>query len=91
MDTARQLRPTEISAKHQYFPEFGAPATFSYDFRHGIQVSMLPNANGTTVNWTDPNSFVFDFANDDVFLNKDYERYAEGKRTIPVVVLEPVS
>jgi len=59
----------------QYFPEFGAPATFSYDFRHGIQVSMLPNANGTTVDWTNPNSFIFDFANDDVFINKDFERY----------------
>ncbi|WP_457825335.1 hypothetical protein, partial [Staphylococcus aureus] len=53
----------------QYFPEFGAPAAFSYDFRHGApQVTMLPNANGTTVDWTNPNSFVFDFANDDVFI-----------------------
>lgn len=60
----------------QYFPEFGAPASFSYDFSHGApQVTMLPNGNGKTVNWTDPNSFVFDFANDDVFLNKDKEAY----------------
>ena len=60
----------------QYFPEFGAPASFSYDFRNGApQVTMLPNGNGTTVDWTNPNSFVFDFANDDVFINKDKEAY----------------
>jgi iron complex outermembrane receptor protein len=60
----------------QYFPEFGAPAAFSYDLAHGApRVTMLPNANGTTVNWSNPSSFVFDFANDDVFLNKDKEAY----------------
>lgn len=60
----------------QYFPEFGAPASFSYDFRNGApQVTMLPNGNGVTVDWTNPKSFVFDFANNDVFLNKDKESY----------------
>jgi iron complex outermembrane recepter protein len=60
----------------QYFPEFGAPASFSYSFQNGApQVTMLPNGNGTTVNWNNPNSFVFDFANNDVFLNKDKESY----------------
>jgi iron complex outermembrane receptor protein len=60
----------------QYFPEFGAPASFSYDFTHGApRVTMLPNGNGTTVDWTNPNSFVFDFANNDVFVNKDKEAY----------------
>jgi iron complex outermembrane recepter protein len=76
----------------QYFPEFGAPASFSYDFRHGIQVSMLPNANGTTVNWTNPNSFVFDFANDDVFVNKDVERYLylDAEQKLDLGVLKSV-
>jgi iron complex outermembrane receptor protein len=76
----------------QYFPEFGAPATFSYDFRHGIQVSMLPNANGTTVDWTNPNSFVFDFANDDVFLNKDKEAYIylDAEQKLDIGVLKSV-
>jgi iron complex outermembrane receptor protein len=74
----------------QYFPEFGAPASFSYNFTHGApQVTMLPNANGTTVDWTNPNSFVFDFANDDVFINKDKEAYlyldAEEKLDIGVL------
>ena len=60
----------------QYFPEFGAPASFSYDFTHGApRVTMLPNGNGTTVDWTNPSSFIFDFANDDVFINKDKEAY----------------
>jgi iron complex outermembrane receptor protein len=60
----------------QYFPEFGTPASFSYDFRNGApQVTMLPNGAGHTVNWTNPNDFVFDFANDDVFLNTDKEAY----------------
>jgi iron complex outermembrane recepter protein len=74
----------------QYFPEFGAPASFSYDFTHGApRVTMLPNGNGTTVDWTNPNSFVFDFANDDVFINKDKEAYlyldAEEKLDIGVL------
>jgi iron complex outermembrane receptor protein len=60
----------------QYFPEFGAPASFSYDLAHGApKVTMLPNGNGTTVDWTNPNSFVFDFANNDIVLNKDKESY----------------
>jgi iron complex outermembrane recepter protein len=60
----------------QYFPEFGAPASFSYDFTHGApQVTMLPNGNGKTVDWTNPNDFVFDFANNDVFTNFDKEAY----------------
>jgi iron complex outermembrane recepter protein len=76
----------------QYFPEFGAPATFSYDFRHGIQVAMLPNAKGTTVDWTNPNSFVFDFANDDVFLNKDKEAYLylDAEQKLDIGVLKSV-
>jgi iron complex outermembrane recepter protein len=60
----------------QYFPEFGAPAAFSYDFTHGApQVTMLPNGNGKTVDWTNPNDFIFDFANNDVFTNFDKEAY----------------
>ena len=59
----------------QYFPEFGAAGTFSYDFRHGIVVTPQANANGTTVNFTNPNSFAFDFANDDIFTNYDRETY----------------
>ena len=59
----------------QYFPEFGAPGVFSYDLRHGVVVTPLPNAKGTTVNFADPNSFAFDFANDDIFTNEDREVY----------------
>ncbi|HWM65353.1 MAG TPA: TonB-dependent receptor [Steroidobacteraceae bacterium] len=77
----------------QYFPEFGAPAAFSYDFTHGApRVTMLPNANGTTVDWTNPNSFVFDFANDDVFINKDKEAYIylDGEEKLDLGVLKSV-
>ncbi|MBS0420913.1 MAG: TonB-dependent receptor [Proteobacteria bacterium] len=77
----------------QYFPEFGAPASFSYDFRHGApQVTMLPNAAGTTVDWTNPKSFVFDFANNDVFLNKDKESYLflDAEQKLDLGVLKSV-
>jgi hypothetical protein len=77
----------------QYFPEFGAPASFSYDFRNGApQVTMLPNGNGTTVDWTNPNSFVFDFANNDVFLNKDKEAYLylDAEQKLDLGVLKSV-
>jgi iron complex outermembrane receptor protein len=77
----------------QYFPEFGAPAAFSYDFRNGApQVTMLPNANGTTVDWKDPNSFIFDFANDDVFINKDKESYLylDAEQKLDIGVLKSV-
>ncbi len=60
----------------QLFPEFGAPAVFSYDFRNGApQVHFLPNGNGTTVNFSNPNSFAFDFANAHQILNDDRETY----------------
>jgi iron complex outermembrane recepter protein len=61
----------------QLFPEFGAPGSFTYDFRNGApQVTPIANANGTTVNFANPNSFAFDFANADQFLNDDRETYA---------------
>jgi len=61
----------------QFFPEFSAPGVFSYDFRNGApQVHFLPNGNGTTVNFADPNSFSFDFANAPQILNDDRETYA---------------
>lgn len=60
----------------QFFPEFGAPGSFTYDFRNGApQVTPIPNANGTTVSFTNPNSWAFDFANEDQFLNTDRETY----------------
>ena len=60
----------------QFFPEFGAPASFSYDLAHGApKVTMLPNANGKTIDWTNPNDFIFDFANVDIFTNHDQEAY----------------
>ena len=60
----------------QLFPEFGTAGVFSYDFRNGApQVHTLPNANGVTVNFANPNSFAFDFANADQFLNDDRETY----------------
>ena len=59
----------------QYFPEFGAPGVFSYNLAHGVVVTPLANANGTTVNFADPNSFAFDFANNDIFTNDDREVY----------------
>jgi iron complex outermembrane recepter protein len=59
----------------QFFPEFGAPGAFTYDLRNGVQVQPIPNANGTTVNFANPNSFAFDFANADQFLNDDREAY----------------
>jgi iron complex outermembrane receptor protein len=60
----------------QFFPEFGAPAVFNYDFRNGApQVHFLPNGKGTTVNFADPNSVSFDFANGHQILNDDRETY----------------
>jgi iron complex outermembrane recepter protein len=60
----------------QYFPEFGAPGSFTYNLENGApQVRPIPNANGTTVNFANPNSFAFDFANADQFLNDDREAY----------------
>jgi iron complex outermembrane receptor protein len=60
----------------QLFPEFGAPGSFTYDFRNGApQVHPIPNGNGVTVNFANPNSFAFDFANADQFLNDDRETY----------------
>jgi iron complex outermembrane recepter protein len=59
----------------QQFPEFGAPGAFSYNLQHGVVIKPLPNANGTTVNFANPNDFAFDFANDDIFTNDDRETY----------------
>jgi iron complex outermembrane receptor protein len=60
----------------QLFPEFGAPASFSYDFRNGApQVKFLPNGNGVTLDPANPASFAFDFANADQFFNDDRETY----------------
>jgi iron complex outermembrane receptor protein len=59
----------------QYFPEFDAPGVFSYNLAHGVVVTPLPNANGTTVSFSNPNSWQFDFANDDIFTNDDREVY----------------
>lgn len=60
----------------QFFPEFGAPGTFSYDFRNGApQVHPIANGNGTVVNFSNPNSFAFDFANAPQILNDDRETY----------------
>jgi iron complex outermembrane receptor protein len=59
----------------QYFPEFGAAGTFNYNFQHGIVVTPLANANGTVVSYANPNSWAFDFANDDIFTNYDRETY----------------
>jgi iron complex outermembrane recepter protein len=64
------------STNPQYFPEFGAPGAFTYDFRNGApQVSPIANGNGVTVDFKNPNSFAFDFANADQFLNDDRETY----------------
>ena len=60
----------------QPFVEFGAPAVFTYDFRHGApQVQFLPNGNGVTVDPTNPSSLVFDFASLHQILNDDRETY----------------
>ncbi|MBV8803755.1 MAG: TonB-dependent receptor [Sinobacteraceae bacterium] len=59
----------------QYFTEYDAPGVFSYDLRHGFGLTPLPNANGTTVSFSNPNSWAFDFANDDIFTNDDRETY----------------
>jgi iron complex outermembrane recepter protein len=60
----------------QYFPEFGAPGSFNYSFQNGApQVTPIANAKGVTVDFTNPNSFAFDFANADQFLNYDRETY----------------
>ena len=59
----------------QYFPEFDTPGSFNYSFQHGIVVTPIANANGVTVNNANPNSYGFDFANDDIFTNYDRETY----------------
>jgi iron complex outermembrane receptor protein len=60
----------------QYFPEFGAPGSFNYDFRNGApQVQPIANGKGTVVDFTNPNSFAFDFANAPQILNDDRETY----------------
>jgi iron complex outermembrane receptor protein len=60
----------------QPFVEFGAPAVFNYDLRgRAPQVQFLPNANGVTVDPTNPNSLVFDFASLHQILNDDRETY----------------
>ena len=60
----------------QFFPEFGAPGAFTYDFRNGApQVHPIANGNGVTVDFSNPNSFAFDFANADQFVNDDRETY----------------
>ena len=85
MRPARPIRSTSPSSAHL--------PSFSYDFRNGApQVTMLPNGNGTTVDWTNPNSFVFDFANDDVFLNKDKEAYVylDAEEKLDLGVLKSV-
>jgi iron complex outermembrane receptor protein len=76
----------------QYFPEFGAAGTFSYDFRKGIVVTPQANANGTTVNFADPNSFAFDFANDDIFTNYDRETYGylDAEAQLDVGILKSI-
>ena len=59
----------------QYFTEYDAPGVFNYDMRNGFGLTPRPNANGTTVSFTNPNSWAFDFANDDIFTNDDRETY----------------
>jgi iron complex outermembrane recepter protein len=60
----------------QPFVEFGAPAVFNYDLRgKAPQVQFLPNGNGVTVDPTNPNSLVFDFASLHQILNDDREAY----------------
>jgi iron complex outermembrane recepter protein len=60
----------------QFFPEFGAPGSFTFDFRNGApQVTPIPNGHGVTVDFTNPNSFAFDFANAHQILNDDRETY----------------
>ncbi|MGH8131786.1 MAG: TonB-dependent receptor, partial [Steroidobacteraceae bacterium] len=77
----------------QLFPEFGAPGSFTYDFRNGApQVHPIANGNGVTVNFANPNSFAFDFANDDQFLNDDRETYlyADALKELNVGVLKSI-
>ncbi len=77
----------------QYFPEFGAAGSFTYDFRNGApQVKPIPNGNGTTVNFSNPNSFAFDFANADQFLNYDRETYvyADALKELDFGVLKSI-
>ncbi len=59
----------------QYFAEFDAPGVFSYNMRNGFELTPLANSNGTTVSFANPNSWGFDFANDDIFTNDDRETY----------------
>src|SRR5579862_4889524 len=77
----------------QLFPEFGAPGAFTYDFRNGApQVHPIPNASGVTVNFANPNSFAFDFANADQFLNDDRETYvyADALKELDVGALKSI-
>jgi iron complex outermembrane recepter protein len=59
----------------QYFAEFDAPGSFNYNLQHGFELTPIPNAKGTTVSFSNPNSWAFDFANDDIFTNDDHETY----------------
>jgi iron complex outermembrane receptor protein len=76
----------------QYFPEFGAPGAFSYNLQHGVVIKPLANANGTTVNFANPNDFAFDFANDDVFTNDDRETYGylDAEDTLDLGILKSI-
>jgi len=59
----------------QYFTEYDAPGVFDYDMRKGFSLTPRANTAGTTVSFTNPNSWAFDFANDDIFTNDDRETY----------------
>jgi iron complex outermembrane recepter protein len=59
----------------QYFAEFDAPGAFSYNLQHGFELTPQANSAGKTVSFSDPNSWAFDFANDDIFTNDDRETY----------------
>ena len=77
----------------QPFVEFGAPAVFNYDFRNGApQVQFLPNANGVTVDPTNPASLVFDFASLHQILNDDRESYGyvDAQKTLDSGFLKSV-
>ena len=77
----------------QFFPEFGAPGAFTYDFRNGApQVHPIPNGNGVTVDFSNPNSFAFDFANADQFENDDRETYvyADALKELDIGALKSI-
>jgi iron complex outermembrane recepter protein len=58
-----------------YFAEFDAPGVFNYNLRNGFVLTPQPNPKGTTVSFSNPSSWAFDFANDDIFTNDDRETY----------------